>query len=124
MDVEKEKISKLVEKLEEKMEDLSTTPEEESKFVKNMIKMIEEDLSLDEKVTLYKHVFEELSFKRMVEQPDFMIRQSNVRLRGIFFSGILVLVLIIIVGVLFSNSPLITNLHNYIISIFELANLD
>lgn len=124
MEIEKEKMGTLLEKLTEKVDDLSPSPEEKDKFIKNIVSMVENDLTEDEKVTLYKQVFEQLSYKRMVEQPDFMIRQSNVRLRGIFFSGILVLILIIIAGVLFSNSPLITNLHNYIMNIFEIANID
>lgn len=123
MEIEKEKISNLVNKLSERVEDLSNSPEERDKLIRTIVETIETDLSDDEKVTLYKYVFEELSFKRMVEQPDFMIKQSNVRLRGIFFSGMLVLILIIIAGVLFSNSPLITNFHNYILQIFELASL-
>lgn len=123
MEIEKEKISNLVNKLSDKVDDLSQSPEEKDKFIRGIIETIETDLTPEEKVTLYKYVFEELSFKKMVEQPDFMIKQSNVRLRGIFFSGMLVLILIIIAGVLFSNSPLITNLHNYILGIFEIANL-
>lgn len=124
MEIEKEKMSTLLEKLNEKVDDLSPSPEEKDKFIRNIVSMVENDLTEEEKVTLYKQVFEQLSYKRMVEQPDFMIRQSNVRLRGIFFSGILVLILIIIAGVLFSNSPLITNLHNYIMNIFEIANIE
>lgn len=121
--VEKEKLGSLLNKLTANIGDMTDSVDEKKKLLINIQNIVEEELTKDERLLLYEIIFEELSFRNLVMHPEFMIKQSNVRLRGLLFSSGIFMSFFILIGLIFSDNVITLTIKNVFKHIFEMMTL-
>lgn len=121
--VEKEKLGSLLNKLTTSIGDMTDSVDEKKKLLINIQNIVEEELTKDERLLLYEIIFEELSFRNLVMHPEFMIKQSNVRLRALLFSSGIFISFFILIGLIFSDNVITLTIKNVFKHIFEMMTL-
>lgn len=121
--VEKEKLGSLLNKLTTNIGDMTDSVDEKKKLLINIQNIVEEELTKDERLLLYEIIFEELSFRNLVMHPEFMIKQSNVRLRALLFSSGIFMSFFILIGLIFSDNVITLTIKNVFKHIFEMMTL-
>lgn len=116
-------IVRLVRKINHKLEISGNKNYQVDETVKKIINTIENEFTEDEKVTFFIFFLKELSFKKTLEHPEFMIRQNNVFLRSMFFAAGLVTFIVILTALLFSDGPFVEGTLNLIKHVHQLFTM-
>lgn len=119
---ERREIVRLLKQLNNKLVSLGVNDEKLDTVVEKVVDTLYEELTPKERVLLYKIVIKEFSYRAMVERPDYLIRQNNVTLRTILFSGLIFGSLVFISALLFSNGPLIESIKMIIYHVLNITN--
>ena len=98
----------LVEQLDRIIEQTNSIEDEEKKkvFITKCIELFEKNLTIEEKVIFTTFLIEEASFRKVVEHPDFLLKQSNMKIRNTFFNALIVVVVMMIAGLIFTDNPI------------------
>lgn len=109
--------------MSKKLDLLNKDDASQDAVIEKLVVDLERDLSLKEKVRLYKFVMKELSYKGFIEHPEFMLRQNNVLLRTVFFGTIMLMFTVTLGAMLFSDGPFITSVINFFKHIFDIFSI-
>lgn len=118
---EKREIVKKLKQLNDKLESVGLDVEQSDVIIEKAVKVINEELTPKERLLLYKIIIQEFSYRAMVEKPEFMIKQNNVVLRSILFSGLIFGLLTFITALLFSNGPLVASIKDILYHILNIT---
>lgn len=94
-------------------------PEEESQRdqVKKIIELFIYEFDEREQVEIVKAIFQQLSYRNIIEKPKYMLAVSNMKIRTYFFNWIFASIFLLISGILFSDNPFITRLNETLVTI-------
>lgn len=85
-----------------------------------IIKMLElyDELPQEERIMIIEHFCDEHQYKKMVEHPEFINKQSNAWMKVIMFGGITMMLLILTSAIFFSDSAIAEIINSYVARIY------
>lgn len=114
----KEDLKSLIERLVDRSEQLHNDSHARREFVIKSIRLFEKDLTQDEKVRVVTAIYDELTYRKIVEKPEFLVQHTNAKIKPILFTGGMVIIVIIVAAVFFSTNPIIHSLNEWISKLF------
>ncbi len=101
----------------------ANTPDKERKYMLRLLRIFKEHLTEEEQLFLLKMLFENLSYKNIITDPDNVIQLHNIKLRSYAFIGFIATIIMFIASGLFRTNDSMANLLTAIGNIFKLLSI-
>lgn len=107
--MDKEKITEeFLNKITDRAEQITSDRFLREEYIKKCIDLFIYELDTNEQVWLVDKLFEQLSYKKLVEHPTFMLNQNKIYSRSIITIAVSIGILMTLSAILFSDSPFIS----------------
>lgn len=98
-------------------------PENQTKYVRRVVKLCEEHLTTDEKIYLISSIMELLHYRNLSVDPDNMLTINNIRIRTLFFVFMSTLVLMFAGAFLFKTNSSVIHFGSILVNFLKMFSL-
>jgi len=101
----------------------ANTPDLNKRYLKRLIHIYTKYLNEEEQVYVLFFILENLHIKSIITDPDNILNIHNLHLRSITYKFILVIILVITVGIIYTSDSGINTITSFFSNIFKLLGL-